>query len=326
MDQSISVIIVSYNTKDLLQDCLQSLYASGSHEFLEVFVVDNASRDGSPGMVRDQFPQAHVLAETENLGFAAANNLAYSKSRGEYVFLLNPDARLEREAISQSVQYMESDPSCGLCGGQILNMDGSPAPSARSFPGMINKLLVLSGLSSRYPSSRFFGRQDMTYLDDTSPVPVDWVPGTFSCIRRGMLEEIGFFDPRFFMYYEETDLCLRAKRNGWKVVFLPWAKAWHVGGACSKTRKDKTFDAAGSQLLQYRLRSEMLYWRKNYGMLSMLGNIDLDLLFHGLRYLKNRLFGKAGAMKLKESKAFLQQSWVALKDTAYGKQSPPFPW
>ena len=327
MSKKLSVIIVSYNTSDLLKQCLTALYNSDLEEkTLEVFVVDNASADNSVEMVREEFPDVHLLPQSENLGFAAANNLAYRQSSGDYIFLLNPDAQVEATALRELTSYMEAHPACAIAGGRIMTADGNLAPSARAFPGFVNRLLVLTGLSSRFPNSRFFGRPDMTYLDDSKPVDVDWVPGTFSCISRKMLDQIGFFDERFFMYYEETDLCLRANRNDWKVMFIPWARVWHVGGACSKTRKDMTFDSAGSQLLNYRLRSELLYWRKNFGFFPMVMNTGLEYAFNCLRALKNSMYGSSKKQKKQESIAFLKNARAAFKDTKTGKQSPPAPW
>ena len=327
MSKRLSVIIVSYNTQDLLQSCLDSLFSrSQDKEAMEVIVVDNASSDDSVPMLRERFPQVHVLAQGTNLGFAAANNLAFAQAQGRYIFLLNPDARIEAGALDSCVQYMQRTPDCGLCGGRILNMDGTPAPSARSYPSVLNKGLVLSSLSAKFPASRICGRPDMTYLAADRAVDVDWVPGTFSCLRRDMLEEIGFFDERYFMYYEETDLCLRANQSEWKVVFLPEARVWHVGGASSKTRKDMTFDSSGSQLLKFRLRSEMLYWRKNFGLGPLVGNIGLEYGFHLLRALKNSVGGGERDGKRQASLHFLNQTHAALRDTAWGRRSPKRPW
>jgi hypothetical protein len=277
-------------------------------------------------MVQATFPRIHLLAQKKNLGFAAANNLAYAQSTGDYVVLLNPDALIENDALYTLCSYMDHNPKCGISGGRIVNMDGSPAPSARSFPGVLNRFLVLSGLSDRYPNSRFLGRPDLSYLDDTEAVLVDWVPGTFSCLRRELIEQIGFFDERFFMYYEETDLCLRAKKQGWKIIYLPWARVWHVGGASSKTRKELVFDPAGSQLLSYRLKSEMLYWRKNFTFLAMIANTGLEFAFHVLRAMKNTLYGQDKKNKKLNSLVVLNNLIIALKETRCGTKSPPTPW
>ena len=196
MKSSASAIIVSYNTSDLLRECLQSLTASVPDTF-EIFVVDNASVDGSPDMVREEFPGVILIANTENLGFAAANNQAFARSSGEYIFLLNPDARVAEDAIPKMLAFMDARPGCGICGGQIYTPEGDRAPSARSFPCTLHKFFTLFGLNTRFPKSRIFGQPDMTWLRGHVPTLVDWVPGTFTCLRRSMLESIGFFDERY---------------------------------------------------------------------------------------------------------------------------------
>lgn len=325
MKSSASAIIVSYNTRDLLRECLQSLTDSTPDNF-EIFVVDNASGDGSPDMIREEFPGVTLLANTENLGFAAANNQAFRNSSGEYIFLLNPDARVEKDAVHRMLAFMNTHPGCGICGGQIYTPEGKKAPSARSFPCTLHKFFTLFGLNARFPTSRIFGQPDMTWLSGHVPTPVDWVPGTFTCLRRSMLESIGFFDERYYLYYEETDLCLKAGQNNWQVFYLPQAAVWHVGGASSKTRADMEFHNAGSQLLLFRLRSEALYHRKNRGMLHLLGCMGMEFFFHALHFIKSIGPGERRAAKRAESRSFMQQSLQALKDTKLGSTSPPRPW
>jgi GT2 family glycosyltransferase len=141
-----------------------------------------------------------------------------------------------------------------------------------------------------------------------------------------MLEKIGFFDERFFLYYEETDLCLRARRAGWKIYFFPGAEVIHVGGASSKTRKDLQLDLGGSQLLKFRMRSELLYYRKNFGFLSMLANSTVEMFFHFLRYLANLWPGQQNHNKRRYSLAIINHGFQALHDTHWGNISPPTPW
>lgn len=321
-----SVFVVSYNTVDLLRQCLASLFANTSGIDYEVFVVDNVSADGSADMVRREFPTVRLIANTVNVGFAAANNQAYRESTGEYLFLLNPDAEAKPDAVNHAVDFMEAHPEAGMCGGRIRNPDGGLDPSARRFPGVISNFFILSGLSSRYPNSPIFGRGDYKYFDHQSVLEVDWVPGTFTAIRRSMIEQIGFFDERFYLYYEETDLCLRARRAGWKIYFIPDAEILHEGGACSKTRADHDFDTSGSQLLSFRLRSEYLYFRKNHGLLSVLGNAVVEIGWHLLRIVVNAGGGPRRAAKRQYSRNIVANTWRALCDTGLGRTSPPCPW
>jgi N-acetylglucosaminyl-diphospho-decaprenol L-rhamnosyltransferase len=322
----LSVIIVSYNTSRLLQHCLESLVNNACSHDLEIFVVDNASADDSVAMVREHFPQVKLIANQKNMGFAAANNQVYNEFTGSYLILLNPDARIQPGAIDCAVEFMAGHPEVGICGGRLLNANGQLEPSARRFPNSYFKFLIISGLSDKFSASKFFSQADYKYFDHRTAIEVEWVPGTFSLIRRDMLEEIGFFDERFYLYYEETDLCLRARRAGWKVYFFPGAEVIHIGGASSKTRQDMQLDLGGAQLLKFRMRSELLYFRKNFGYGSMMANAGVELGFHVLRYLANLRPGPGNSNKRQYSLTIMRHGVQALHDTHWGNVSPPTPW
>ena len=323
----ISVIIVSFNTSGLLRECLASLAASTRFGELETFVVDNNSADDSVAMVTSEFPWATVIANRENLGFAAANNQAWQLAQGDYVLLLNPDAYVKPDAIARAVDFMERTPDCGICGGRLVKPNGSLDPSARRFPNFLAKFFTLSGLRYRFPESSIFSRHEFGGFDHNSVLEVDWVPGTFTLYRNSMLEKLRLFDERFYIYYEETDVCLAAKRNGWKVYFIPDAEVVHVGGAASKTRKDHQYDEHANQLIQFRMRSEWLYFRKNSGLGAVLANAGVEYLWHGLRYLANLLPGRSeGAAKRKYSAMVLGELTRSLRITGFGRQSPQTPW
>jgi len=323
----ISVVIVSYNARDTLRDCLTSLFTHPPDLEMEVFVVDNHSADGSAHMVKQKFPQVRLIANTENCGFAAANNQAFRLAKGSYVVLLNPDAFVKPGAIEAAVDFMERMPRCGVSGGRLVDPSGRLAPSARRFPNWRAKLFSLTGMSSRYPTSRVFNRHDFGSFAHDRPHEVDWVPGTFVVLRPKMLTEIGVFDERFFIYYEETDLCLRARQNGWKVYFVPDAEVIHIGGACSQTRKDELFDPSGAQVLSFRMRSEWLYHRKNGGLLSVLANAGVELGWHLLRFWFNRLPGLSEARSKRTASAnVIRLIRKTLRDTSFGRRSPAAPW
>jgi len=323
----ISVIIVSYNTSSLLRQCLEKLYENRPNMEMEVFVVDNDSVDDSAAMVQREFPQVRLIANDVNMGFGAANNQAWALSSGKYILLLNPDAFVKPSAIDNSIAFMDSHPQCGLCGGRLVKPDGSLDPSARRFPNFLAKFFTISGLRSRFPHSKLFSRHEFGNFDHNSVMEVDWVPGTFTVYRREMLKKTGLFDERFFIYYEETDLCLTAKRSGWKVYFIPDAEVIHVGGASAKTRKDQTFDTGGSQVLKFRMRSEYLYFRKNYGLMSVLANSGVEIGWHLLRYLVNLRPGNGERLlKRQGSKTIIRHGLRALYDTKFGKISPKKPW
>lgn len=323
---TVAIIIVSYNSRELLEQCLRSLTDAPCVHEPEIVVVDNASIDGSAAMVRETFPRVTLLANETNTGFAAANNQAYARTTGDYVFLINPDAAAQADSIDRMVAFMESHPECGICGGRILNPDGGMEPSARRFPTAWRNFLILSGLSDRFASSPFFGGVDYKHVDHDRPIEVDWVPGTFTVLRRQLLEDIGFFDERFYLYYEETDLCLRAKRMGHRVFFIPDAAVNHVGGASSKTRDDLEFEAAGAQLVKFRMRSELLYFRKNFGLHSVLANAAVEGLWHLLRCIANLRPGEQHRAKRRESMRTVRHLAAALRDTRWGRTSPATPW
>ena len=246
MAMSVTVVVVSYNTGELLCECLRTVFDAARALTLQVVVVDNASADDSVARVKQEFPQVQLIENADNKGFAAANNQAFAIAQGDYIVLLNPDARLLPDSLERITDFMERTPDCGICGGLILNPDMSPAASARRFPNAWYKFCSMSGLSFHFPGS-VFDRADYGSFAHDRDIEVDWVPGTFTILRQRMLDRIGWFDERFFMYYEETDLCLRARRSlrpAWKTLFFHEARVVHVGGASSKTRKDLSLTTA----------------------------------------------------------------------------------
>jgi GT2 family glycosyltransferase len=320
----ISVVIVSFNTRDLLRECLTNLFAQLNGITNEVFVVDNASSDHSADMVEREFPQVKLIRSKTNLGFAGANNCAFQQAKGRYVVLLNSDAFPLPGALKYAMAHMETQPSVGLGGAKLIGRDGAWQPSARQFPSLLNDFLILSGLSTRYPDSRFFGRPDRTWVKQEEPASVEWVPGAFSIIRRDILTKVGFFDEQFFLYYEEVDLCRRIKQAGYLVYYWPDVVVVHQGGESSKTVKTLAFSSSGSQLVLWRMRSAFLYYRKHHGFRAWLAK-NGECCWHAIRLWKNRLQASTRA-KATDSEVhlrLLQQAWL---DTRGGRVSPPPPW
>lgn len=323
----ISVIIVSYNTEAMLRRCLQKLFHHKPQAKMEVLVVDNNSRDDSVAMIKGEYPRVRVLANTRNIGFAAANNQAFSQAVGDYIVLLNPDAFIKEGSLDKVVAFMDRHPQCGLSGGRLVSPDGALDPSARKFPNAWTKFLNLSGLRARFPRSQLFSGHEYGDFDHCVNIEVDWVPGTFTVYRREMLEETGLFDERFFLYYEETDLCLQAKKAGWSVYFTPEAEVVHVGGGSSKTRTEHYFDGHSSQVLRFRMRSEWLYFRKNSGLPAVLCNAGIELGWHSLRWLLNGIPGiRNHRLKRASSATVIKELFASLRDTQFGKRSPAIPW
>ena len=322
----ISVVIVSYNTRELLRECLNSLNDRSQGLSKEVFVVDNVSRDGSADMVAQDFPDVHLIRSQVNLGFAAANNRAFPLCQGRYVVLLNSDAFLHEGAMQRAVRYMDADPKVGLGGARLVGRDGSWQPSSRMFPSFLNDFLSLSGLAARYPSSRFFGRFDRTWADPNQPADVDWVPGAFSIIRRDALDKSGPFDEQFFLYYEEVDLCRRIKEEGFLVRYWPDVVVTHLGGESSKTVTSLALSHSGSQLTLWRMRSALIYYRKHHGIAVWFVK-EMELVWHALRAWKNRRSDNPDRLRKAEDSSvmaeLMQQAW---HETAGGGYSPARPW
>jgi GT2 family glycosyltransferase len=319
-----SIVIVSFNTKDTLRQCLESVERESAGLQIETFVVDNNSADGSPRMVEDTFPAVHLIKSSVNLGFGAANNLAIQAAKGRYLILLNSDAFLGHQSLKLAIEHMDHQPNVALGGARLVGRDLSWQPSARMFPSIRTDALVMTGLAARFPHSKFFGHFDRTWADPAEPSAVDWVPGAFSIVRPEVLEKVGLFDPRFFLYGEEVDLCRRIKSAGYEIWYWPDILVTHVGGESSRHRSD--VDLAGAQITLWRMRSTLLYYRKHHGSTALLSKW-LELLLYRVFSLRN-LFSTEPWRKLRRQKynhlaAAMRSAWV---ETDGGRTSPPRPW
>ncbi len=323
MKTDISVLIVSFNTRDRLRECLKAVAAQTGDIRHETVVVDNASHDGSADMVASEFPGVRLVRSVINLGFGNGNNLGLHQANGRYVVLLNSDALIPPATLSLALAHMEANLMVGMGGGRLLAPDGGWQPSARKFPSLLDEFLNLSGLAARYPQSRFFGRFDRTWADPAVTADVDWVPGAFAIIRRDLLDAIGFFDPRFFLYYEEVDLCRRIKDAGFAVRYWPDLVITHIGGESSKTMQDMSFTSTGSQLTLWRIRSQLLFYRKWQGPALAWSVKLLEQGWHRLRAWRNR---RRNAGKAAESETLVRLWDQAWRDTQGGLVSPPQPW
>jgi GT2 family glycosyltransferase len=323
-----SIIIVSFNTREILRECLQSVIRESANLVVEILVVDNNSLDGSPQMVEAEFPQVQLLRSEINLGFGSANNLALAHARGRYFVLLNSDAFFQSASLEVAIRHMDETPECGLAGGRLIGRDGSWQPSARSFHTITRDLIVLTGLAARFPKSRFFGQFDRTWADQRQAATVDWVPGAFSIIRPTAIEKTGFFDPAFFLYYEEVDLCRRIKQAGYTIWYWPDIVVVHIGGESSRQVKLKTQDISSrsAQVDMWRMRSTLLYYRKYHGSKASIAKW-LEIAMYRVTVMRNR-FSRLPLRRERERHhltliALMKQAW---KDTCGGRVSPPRPW
>jgi GT2 family glycosyltransferase len=318
----VSVVIVSFNTRDLLRDCLKSFAEQSAGITTEVIVVDNASKDKSADMVAAEFPDVRLIRTEVNLGFAGANNLGFPHATGRYVLLLNSDAFLKPQALQRCIQHMEQEPKVGIGGARLIGRDGGWQPSARLFPSPLNQFLIISGLSAKHQQSKFFGRADRTWANPGIQADVDWVPGAFSLIRRDALEKVGYFDESFFLYFEEVDLCKRFKEAGYIIRYYPDVEVVHWGGESSKTLESMRFARVGSQLTLWQLRSAFLYFRKHHGSTAWVVK-EMERQWHGVRARRNvsRAADKSSDSRMFQS--LIEQAW---KDTSGGRVSPVRPW
>jgi N-acetylglucosaminyl-diphospho-decaprenol L-rhamnosyltransferase len=240
MKLDLSIVIVSFNTRQLLKECLDSVYAGLAESPLtsEVIVVDNASQDGSASMVRKHFPQVRLIANEDNRGFAAANNQALSAlgygagdtphpSPPKYVMLLNPDTIVGGSALTTLVRFMDENPRAGACGARLLHSDGRFQHSAFAFPTLFQVFLDFFPLNYRLTDSRLNGRYPRRLYQADQPFPVDHPLGAALMVRREAIEQVGLLDERFFIYCEEIDWCLRIKAAGWSIWCVPEAEIVH---------------------------------------------------------------------------------------------------
>jgi GT2 family glycosyltransferase len=321
-----SIAIVSLNTRDVLRECLKSVDRESNGLQVEVLVVDNGSSDGSPAMVATEFPHVRLIRSSVNLGFGVANNLAIEAARGRYVVLLNSDAFLCQGSLRLAVETMDRSPQVALAGGRLMGRDLSPQPSARMFPHVITDAFVLTGLAAKFPKSPIFGRFDRTWADPAKPSQVDWVPAAFSIARTEVLRQVGLFDPRFFLYMEEVDLCRRVKAKGYQIWYWPDIRVVHIGGESSRQITELDFSSVGGQLVRWRMRSTLLYYRKHHGAMASLARC-LELSLYALSAIRNRYSPEPKrTLRRKENHNLIASMQLAWKETQGGRVSPPRPW
>ena len=239
----ISIVIVNWNTKKMLLDCLASIYETVKNISMEIWLVDNASSDGSVDAVRRKYPSVNIIQNQNNLGFAAANNQAFPKIRGRYALLLNTDTVLTEGAVETIFNFMEHQTDVGMACGQLLNQDGSKQNSFANFPSLaaliFGEALLQLLLPKKYPSKR---------KTNFRPMEVDSCIGACMMVRGEAMETVGWLDESFFFFFEETDWAHRMKQAGWKVCLVPSAQIFHLQG----------------QSVGHNIRSRLLFYRSRY--------------------------------------------------------------
>lgn len=234
----LSIIIVNYNVKEFLMNLLDSIRKAVNNLSVEVIVVDNASDDGSVDAIKEKFPEVKLIVNEKNIGFGAANNLALKEAKGEYLLLLNPDTIVREDTFIEMIKFFKTHPDCGIAGCKVLNPDGTlQLACRRGFPGPWTSFTKVMGLSKLFPKSRFFAKYNLTYLDENQTYEVDAVSGAFMMMRKEVYEKIGGFDPQFFMYGEDLDLCYRAQKANYKVYYVHSTEIIHYKGESTKRSK-----------------------------------------------------------------------------------------
>ncbi len=271
----VSVVVVNWNTQDILRDCLRSIYEQCGEIDLEVIVIDNASTDGSVEMVKKDFPQVTLIENPQNRGFAAANNQGIAVAQGRYVMLLNSDTVILDKAVEKTISFADAHPKAAVMGCRVFNPDRTLQPTCFMFPSILNMLLSSTYLYKLFPKSKFFGREQMTWWDRNDIKEVDVVTGCFMLIRQKAIQQVGTMDEQFFMYGEETDWCYRFKEAGWKILFTPCAEIIHLGGQSAQKR-------ATTMVVQLR-KSILQFMKKYHGPLTYRIASLLTVIFLAVR-------------------------------------------
>ncbi len=255
----ISIIVVNLNTRELLHECLASVYAEGSQLRNEVIVIDNGSSDGSTDMVRRQFPGVRLVMNKWNEGFARPNNVGMQMATGRYLFLLNSDAALHPGALGRLSAFLDDHPAAGGCGPRLVYPDGRQQRSVKGFPSLWTHFCDMFLLDRVFPHSRLFGRGEMMYFSYDRTQEVDHVMAAAFLLRREVIATAGAFDERFSIYYNDMDWCYRLKGHGWEIYYVHDAVVTHHGG--------KTVEAVNRDFSYFHelYDNVMLFYQKRYG-------------------------------------------------------------
>jgi GT2 family glycosyltransferase len=272
----LSIIIVSWNTKEYLLRCVESIFQAGAIDQAEVIIVDNGSREGSGDDVKGTSPFIRLIQNDRNLGFAKAVNQALQKASGRYVLLLNPDTQVKGGTIERLVAFMDAHSDAGAAGGQLLNSDGSKQNSIANFPSLTTELLNKSLLRWLFPKK--FPGKERSY---SGPVEVDSVIGACMVVRRDAIKQVGLLDEDYFLFFEETDWCYRMKKAGWKIYHIPQIEVYHFQGKSAEKEKKKA-------RVEYYC-SRYRFFKKNKGplewfflVIGMMTKLIVEFVFMGL--------------------------------------------
>ncbi len=311
----ISVILVSYNTAQMSVDALDCLFRSEGDFELEVFVIDNASQDNSVDLISSKYPDIKLLKNETNVGFGRANNQALPFIKGDYVLLLNTDAFVDQDSIQKSVDYMNNNLRCGVLGARLLSRNGELQPSCRYFPSPFNLFAERTGLSTLLPAIKLV---DDPNFNQELTQGCDWVPGCYYMVRKEVVNTVGLFDPLYFLYSEEVDHCFSVKKAGWDVAYCADVKVVHIGGESAKSVGE--ISMVSRQVPHLQIESELLYFRKNHGIVGMIFHLILSNIADILQSIKD-LIRLRGVDKIKYNVKRIAAFWQILCRTDFATRS-----
>ena len=232
----LAVVIVTFNDKELVDECLKSVFNNKTNEWkFTVWVVDNGSSDGTPDYIQQKFPEVNIIRNQSNFGYPRANNQGINSTFSQYVLLLNPDTEIPQNTFQELIDLLDVDDSIGIVGPKLIRRNGElDFACRRMFPNYLDYLLILLGLARKFPKNKVLGRYNLTYLDPNENTDVDSVAGAFLMARRDAIEKVGRLDESFFIYWEDIDWCYRFRLNGWRVFYCPKVTVLHHKGGTSK--------------------------------------------------------------------------------------------
>lgn len=274
-----SIIIVNWKVRALLEKCLFSIYQNNQEANFEIIVVDNDSRDGASEMVMIQFPKVKMIALTHNSGFARANNLAMKQAKGKYLFILNPDTEVLPDFFVNSKKYLDNNKEVSIMGPKILNPDKTLQLSVRRFPNLLSQIFIMLKLRNILVDNKLLANYLLFDFDYTKEQNVEQIMGAAMIIRREVVQKIGLFDERFFVWFEEIDFCKRAYEAGFKIRYFPGVQIIHHGG--SSFNKSKVFYKQiifNNSLLRYFFKHKPL-WQYLVILFLIPINLFLTLLY-----------------------------------------------
>jgi GT2 family glycosyltransferase len=311
----VSVVIVSWNAKRYLEECLDSLNKDVCKFPMEIIVVDNASSDGSPEMVREKFPHVKLIKNAENLGFGKASNIGIREATGNYIALVNSDVHVLSNCITRLVEYCESNSEIGMSGPFIIGGDGEQQRSCRGFPGLWNMFCRALALDAVFPNCKWLGGYLLNSWNHNTCAPVDILSGCFWLVRRQALNDVGLLDESFFIYGEDMDWCKRFWKKGWNIVFFPEAEAIHYGGASSSNAPIRFFIE--------KQRADFQYWDKHHSRIEANCYFAISCLHHGLRVVGYSIAFCAGMGKSQTYLYKMRRSISCLKWMLSGRNMVP---